>query len=506
MRKQLAILCLIIALASLLVGADVTLHYFYAKSCDHCAVVRAEILTPLAEQYFGVLEVIEYEIEDHPENFDKLIEMEERTGQAGNDIPVVFIGDRVFGGEEDFKPYLVELLESATLAEDSPEDESPQTSEDKPIESLEAQDENAVYPVFMAYFWEQGCPECSRITYDLRALRERFPNLKIREWNIEEGKAKQYAEALAIRLNVEERFHLVAPAVFFADTALIAGQINYRSLEEQILRLEKIPATDTVWVFTDEELESAHRTILERFTQFEALPVFIAGLLDGLNPCAFGAIIFFITFLTVVKRKRREIFWVGVAFTVSVFLTYLIVGAGFMRFLQALPFLQVFARWVYIVMSVVVVILGLLSIYDFARSLRGKYDGMVLQLPDKLKKRVQRVIIKENEPSAHRNIIIAAATTGFFISLLELACTGQVYLPTIVYVMSAPGLRVRAYLFLVLYNLMFILPLIVVFAVVFFGATSEQLSKFLKKNTPLIKLLTAGIFFTMAFFMFRMIL
>jgi len=131
---------------------------------------------------------------------------------------------------------------------------------------------------------------------------------------------------------------------------------------------------------------------------------------------------------------------------------------------------------------------------------------MTLQLPDRLKKRIHKVIISENEPRARRNIVVAAASTGFFVSVLEMACTGQVYLPTIIYVMGAPGLKSRAVFYLFLYNVMFILPLIGVFALVYFGTTSEQLTGFLKKNTPIIKLLTAAVFFAIAFILLRSII
>jgi cytochrome c biogenesis protein CcdA len=53
--------------------------------------------------------------------------------------------------------------------------------------------------------------------------------------------------------------------------------------------------------------------------------------------------------------------------------------------------------------------------------------------------------------------------TGVVISIIELACTGQVYLPTILFVLGVPELRLQAGVYLVLYNLMFVLPLVVVF-------------------------------------------
>ena len=474
-----------------------------------------EIIRPMADEFSDYFEVTKFEIEDNNENYEKLIELEGIYGDENNEIPVIFVGDSVYGGEEDFVPYLKGLIETARKADSSDVDVienvvsvvEVEAVEDKVVDQRRDEPDSVEnYSVFLAYFWETGCQHCSRVVLDIQLLKERHPTLEVRDWNIDSKAAKQFAEALAIRHGVDELLQLATPSVFFHDTALITDQISFRALDEAITRLEKIPNTDTVWNFTEEELSAADDVIVERFRGLEAAPVILAGLLDGLNPCAFGAIIFFVTFLTVVKRRKREIFWVGVAFTVSVFLTYILIGAGFLRFLQALPFLKTFARWVYIITGVMVVGLGILSIYDFIRGLKGEYGDMLLQLPDKLKKRIHRVIISENEPRTKRNTIVAAATTGFLVSLLELACTGQVYLPTIIYVMGAPGLKAKAYLYLLLYNFMFIVPLIIVFIVVFFGTTSEQLSRFLRKNTPAVKLLTACIFFAMAFFMWRTVL
>ncbi len=511
LSKLLRIITLaVLTLSPVFADEGVILHFFYSKSCEHCAEVREKKLEPMQKKYAESLKVVEFEIEDNMANYEKLIEMEELFGRTGNEIPVVFLGDSVFSGTEDFTPYLNKLMAGG---KPSP---SAQTAHSVAIDSSLAAPEthdsiaeievDKKYPVFMAFFWERGCQHCDRVTYDIQLLKKRHTTLVVKDWDVEDKTAKQYAEALAIRLGVEEKLHLATPAVFLADTAFITDAISFHALDSAISRLETIPDGDTVWVFSEDELEAADKFIVDRFRKFEIAPVIAAGLLDGLNPCAFGAIIFFITFLTVVKRKRREIFWVGVSFTLSVFFTYLLVGAGFLRFLQALPFLQTFARWVYIITGVLVVVLGIISIYDFFRSLKGNYGDMLLQLPDNLKSRIHNVIIAENQPRAQRNTVIAAISTGFLVSVLELACTGQVYLPTIIYVMGAPGLKAKAYLFLTLYNLMFIVPLAVVFAVVFFGTTSEQLTKFLKKNTPIIKLLTACIFFTMAFFMLRTIL
>jgi cytochrome c biogenesis protein CcdA len=84
--------------------------------------------------------------------------------------------------------------------------------------------------------------------------------------------------------------------------------------------------------------------------------------------------------------------------------------------------------------------------------------------------------------------VIGAFVTGVVVSFLELACTGQVYLPTIIFVVSQPEMRVRALVFLVLYNLLFILPLVVVFIMAYYGTGSKQFANFLQERAATVKL------------------
>lgn len=87
---------------------------------------------------------------------------------------------------------------------------------------------------------------------------------------------------------------------------------------------------------------------------------------------------------------------------------------------------------------------------------------------------------------------------GFIVTLFQSTCTSQVYLPTILLVTNVPSLRGSAVLYLILFNFVYVLPLLVIFGIVYWGVTSEQLSLFLQKKAATIKLLTAVFFFALA--------
>jgi thiol:disulfide interchange protein len=171
---------------------------------------------------------------------------------------------------------------------------------------------------------------------------------------------------------------------------------------------------------------------------------------------------------------------------------------GLLKVVQSLGFFTALGRWVYLLTALLCVVLAVLTFRDYARAHRGQVSEMTLKLPLSLRRRIHKVI---RESAQVRAFVAMAFVTGFVVSLIELACTGQVYLPTIVYVMSRPELAAQAFLYLVLYCLMFILPLIVVFALSYFGTTSEQLGRFVDRYTATIKLGTGLVFVGLALWM-----
>ena len=54
----------------------------------------------------------------------------------------------------------------------------------------------------------------------------------------------------------------------------------------------------------------------------------LAGLVDGINPCAFATIIFLLSYLQVTRRRPVEIAQVGLSFIIGVFITYFLLGLG----------------------------------------------------------------------------------------------------------------------------------------------------------------------------------
>ena len=117
---------------------------------------------------------------------------------------------------------------------------------------------------------------------------------------------------------------------------------------------------------------------------------------------------------------------------------------------------------------------------------------MSLVLPQFLKKRINLSISKQLRM---RGVVLGALVAGVLVSFFELACTGQVYLPTLVLISGDAALRAKAIFCLVAYNLMFILPLLVILASASLGLTSKRLTGYFKRNIATGKLALAALFF-----------
>jgi len=248
------------------------------------------------------------------------------------------------------------------------------------------------------------------------------------------------------------------------------------------------------------------------FKSFVPAAIIIAGLEDGINPCAFTVIVFFISFLAVQGYRRRDLIFIGSAFIFAVFATYLGIGLGIFNFFYHFKGFWLISRLFNLVIGALSILFGILAVYDFIKFKKtGSTDELILQLPKPIKERIHKVIgfFYRKSPREKQGkslpgldkLILSALITGFLVSLLEAVCTGQMYLPTISFVLKASPLKLQALGYLLLYNIMFVIPLIVIFILALLGTSSAQFSNFLKRRLGLIKILMAALFFSLGLFL-----
>jgi len=239
-------------------------------------------------------------------------------------------------------------------------------------------------------------------------------------------------------------------------------------------------------------------SLLELSAQSEALPntktapdlswglVGLAGLVDGVNPCVLTTLLFL---LSVWGLDRRGGLVIGIAYTLGVFVTYTLVGVGLLKaatLAQSVPWAGPLLD---IVTLVGLVALTGFSLFDAWQAHRGRTKEMALKLPGFLDRTLRTVVRRQ------RSLAIglpAAFGLGALISLLEFVCTGQVYLPTLVYMNQTQG--DNALPLLLWYNLAFIAPLLAVFLAIHLGTGHRSLVLWAQKHLATTKLLLALVF------------
>ncbi len=479
------------------VGA-VHAFYFYANDCPHCLKVLEEFLKPLQEKHGDLLDLRLLEI-SIPEYYEALMTVESffNIPSVQRSIPTLVIDNEILIGETEITETFSNLIDEGLVEGGIPFPEIPEIDPEKLI-SVEPEigvepdddcgtDEICVVdlPIYIGYFYQTGCKECSRVEADLNYLRTKYPQMQIAEYNIYDH--ADLAAWMTARIDPELAFQ--SPALFIGDQYLFGSDIFP---ENVIPILEQYKATGTEPVWETYNPEEGQRTIIERFKNMGWLAVVTAGLIDGINPCAFATLIFFVSYLTLSGKTRKEVLLVGGGFTLGVFLAYFAIGLGLYQVLELVSdTLKIVARVVYILTGIFCLILAVLSFLDYRKARQGEVSEMMLKLPEPLRKRINATIRRGRNA---RSYVLGAFVAGLFISFLELACTGQVYLPTIIFVSSIPGLKLRAIFYLLIYNLLFVFPLTVIFILVYYGTTSKDLTHFLQKKAAAIKFGMAVVF------------
>ncbi|MCX7834904.1 MAG: hypothetical protein N2450_02385 [bacterium] len=330
-------------------------------------------------------------------------------------------------------------------------------------------------PIIVEFFHSYTCRECKKAKEIIEPTILRYGGrvrLKYYSTDSDSGLA---------RLIEFQKLRKVKAKPFL----LIVGPYSFTKLEE----LDTLAnAIDSILV-TRETGIVPYRTngevLKNTFTNLSFWTLISAGLLDGINPCAFSTIIFFLSFLTYIGSNRRQILTVGISFCLAVFCTYLLLGIGAFGILTQLKTFQLISEIIYWITAVLLGLLILLTIRDLWTWLNGAPPSdAILQLPNGLKKKIHQVI-KENLTT--KGLFIGAVLIGFLVSLFESICTGQVYLPTIVILLNDPLLSSQAWLYLILYNLMFIVPLLIVFVLAYNGVSSQRFSVWVRDHYGWVK-------------------
>ena len=200
--------------------------------------------------------------------------------------------------------------------------------------------------------------------------------------------------------------------------------------------------------------------------------VIINGLIDSFNPCAVGVLLLYLSLLLSMQSKRKHLISFGLFYILSIYATYLLIGFGLLRTFHLFG-IHDFFGW-----ATSFIILGLGIYYLKEYFLPNFYIPILSPF-------FSRCRIPKWNPNY---TLIAAISLGFLVGLCEFPCSGGIYLATIA-LLSVKQTFMEGLLYLLIYNLMFVLPLILIFASVGNKYIFDKLKKIQAKSARLLKLI-----------------
>ncbi len=208
--------------------------------------------------------------------------------------------------------------------------------------------------------------------------------------------------------------------------------------------------------------------------ELPALPIVIlTALVDSINPCAIGVLILLLGTLMFLSKDRGKMLFTGTVYILAVYVTYFLAGIGLLFFLQNigasiidLPLLGpiAVANFIGVIVAMIVIIGGLIEVKDFFWYGRGFSLSISPKHAERIKKSMKHLTIP------------GTIFLGVFVAGVELPCTGGPYL-AITTLLSKIGFDATLVSYLLLYNFIFILPLIIILALVYFGMNTKKIKE-----------------------------
>ena len=208
------------------------------------------------------------------------------------------------------------------------------------------------------------------------------------------------------------------------------------------------------------------------------LPVVIGtAIVDSINPCAIGVLVLLLGVLLKHSKDKARMLKIALTYAAVVFVVYIISGLGLIWFQSVLISLG-FAVIVGTIIGILVILGGLVEIKDFFWY--GK--GFSLMIPARFTGKLKDMI----EHISTGSVVVL----GAFVAMVELPCTGGPYLA--ITAVLAKQFDFQALSYLVLYNIIFILPLLIITALVYYGVHISRVKEWKEKQRKWMRLV-AGI-------------
>ncbi len=335
-------------------------------------------------------------------------------------------------------------------------------------------------------FYGKGCPHCAKEISFLESIGEKHPKLEVMEFEVYFNQTnRKLMHEMADAYDTEVQG---VPMTFIDNKVFVGFSSSIgSSIEEEIRRCgdggcmfpcEKMGAENISQALRiigeSSPAENPEKTkLMGRIT----IPAVLgAAAVDAINPCAFAVLIILLTTI-LAARKKKSALYAGLAFSAAIYISYFLMGLGIYSAVQVTGFTHIF----YFVVAILAIIIGLFNLKDYLWY--GKW--FVMEVPRSWRPRMKMLL--KGVASAPGAFLI-----GFLVSLFLLPCTSGPYI-VILGLLSKAATRPMAIGLLLLYNLVFILPMVIITLAVYFGVTTtEKAEKWRQRKLKVLHLI-AGI-------------
>lgn len=287
--------------------------------------------------------------------------------------------------------------------------------------------------VELIYFYSPACTLCDDADKLLTDIEE-SSGISVRRYNLNDKESLTLMKNLLEARGLEPELAGAAPAVFSANGYII-GPIDETELN-RLVAGEKLT------------MQNVNRP---------SLGIFLAGLADGVNPCTLNVLLILLSICLL--SQTESALKVGLGFIAGIVSVYFLVGIGLGKILEPLREFSLVIHLIYLGIGLALIIS---SITQFG-------DGTTL------KRNVGKLITKIRKSGI---TLISAFVIGSLCSVFEFVCTGQIYLPMVLYMSTQEiGSFIGG---LLLYNIAFALPMVALVVALGIGTDTVFVQRVIK--------------------------
>lgn len=340
----------------------------------------------------------------------------------------------------------------------------------------------------IVYFYSDSCSYCKEVKPIIDAIKK-DKQISVIEYSIDDPSNLAIQEQYAKYYKIDEAKQHNIPMLFLGNRIFDNKSDIKNNLLWTIELAKKEPSKYQTYIMElDKDMEKSF--FKEKAKEITFAGILLAGLLDGINPCAISVLMIFCSFL-LFKGKNKTVIPTAIIFIAGSFISNLAIGLGLFTILKTISGSTAIMVSVYVVSIILCIIVVYLNTIDIINGFKkNDITGFKNQLSTETKFKISEIFRKA---VSTKFIVPAAFIAGVIIAAMEFSCTGQVYIPTITYMINAE-LSISYILMLVLYNIMFVLPLILVVLLLLLIKEPEDIKGRVLKYSHIIKII-ANIFF-----------